>query len=69
VCVCVYVNVINTSQRTQNDPINNASRQLLCREVITLYCENHTEHINTLRVQNGDFLALELLVHILNTRF
>jgi len=26
VCVCVYVNTINTSQRTQNDPINNTSR-------------------------------------------
>lgn len=42
---------------------------LLYIERVAIYCENHTEHINTPHGQNGDFLALELLVHILTTRF
>jgi hypothetical protein len=28
---------------------------MLFREIIAVYCENHTEHINTLRGQNAEF--------------
>jgi F0F1-type ATP synthase delta subunit len=28
---------------------------MLFREIIAVYCENHTEHINTLCGQNGEF--------------
>jgi hypothetical protein len=28
---------------------------MLFTETITFYCENHTEHINTLYEQNADF--------------
>jgi hypothetical protein len=29
---------------------------MLFREIIAVYCENHTEHINTLRGQNAEVL-------------
>jgi hypothetical protein len=28
---------------------------MLFREIIAVYCENHTEHMNTLRGQNAEF--------------
>jgi hypothetical protein len=28
---------------------------MMFREIIAVYCENHTEHINTLCVQNVEF--------------
>jgi hypothetical protein len=28
---------------------------MLCRETVAVYCENHTEHINTLCGQNAKF--------------
>jgi hypothetical protein len=30
------------------------NRVMLFRETVAVYCENHTEHINTLCGQNGD---------------
>jgi hypothetical protein len=32
---------------------------MLVREIIAVYCENHTEHINTLCGQNAEFLNVE----------
>jgi hypothetical protein len=31
---------------------------MLFREIIAVYCENHTEHINTLCGQNAEFLKV-----------
>jgi hypothetical protein len=31
------------------------NRLMLFREIIAVYCENHTEHINTLCGQNAEF--------------
>jgi hypothetical protein len=35
------------------------NRLILLREIIAVYYENHTEHINTLCGQNVDFLNLK----------
>jgi hypothetical protein len=32
---------------------------MLFRELIAVYCENHTEHINTLCGQNAEFCNLK----------
>jgi hypothetical protein len=41
---------------------------MLFRETVAVYCENHTEHINTFSGQNAEFcLMLKLAVHIVTT--
>jgi hypothetical protein len=41
---------------------------MLLRETVAVYCENHTEHINTLCGHNADFLYVEVgVVHIATT--
>jgi hypothetical protein len=44
---------------------------MLFRETVAVYCENHTEHTDTLRGQNAEFffLILKQVVHIVNTVF
>jgi hypothetical protein len=37
----------------------------LFNKIITLYCENHMKHINTLCVQNAELLMLKQLVHLI----
>jgi hypothetical protein len=32
---------------------------MLCRETVAVYCENHTEHINTLCGQNAGILYIK----------
>jgi hypothetical protein len=32
---------------------------MLFRETVAVYCENHTEHINTLCGQNAEFLDVK----------
>jgi hypothetical protein len=41
---------------------------MLFRETVAVYCENHTEHTNTLRGQNAEFCMLKEVVHIETTR-
>jgi hypothetical protein len=41
---------------------------MLFREIIALYCENHTEHTNPLRGQNAEFRnILKRVVYIVTT--
>jgi hypothetical protein len=35
---------------------------MLFREIIAVYCENHTEHVNTLCGQNEEILMLQLVI-------
>jgi hypothetical protein len=37
---------------------------MLFKEIIAVYCENHTEHINTLCGQNASYLTLKQVVHV-----
>jgi len=40
---------------------------MLCREIIAVCSDIHTEHINTLRGQNVELLNFKLVVHIVTT--
>jgi len=40
---------------------------MLCMEIIAVYSEIHTEHMNTLCGQNVEFLKFEPVVHIVTT--
>jgi hypothetical protein len=40
---------------------------MLFRERVAVYCENHTEHANTLCGQNAEFSMLQQVVHIVTT--
>jgi hypothetical protein len=44
-----------TSQETHYVSATKPNRLMLFREIIAVYCENHTEHINTLCGQNAEF--------------
>jgi hypothetical protein len=48
-------NSIRTSQETQYVSTTKPNRLLLFRETVAVYCENHTEHTNTLCGQNAQF--------------
>jgi hypothetical protein len=52
--VTVYKNPVRTSQETHYVSAANPNRLMLFRETVAVYCENHTEHINTLCGQNAD---------------
>jgi hypothetical protein len=46
---------VRTSQEAHSVSITTTNRLMLFRETIAVYCENHTEHINTLCGQNVEF--------------
>jgi hypothetical protein len=43
----IYKNSVHTSQETHYVSVTETSR-LMPRKTVAVYCENHTEHINTL---------------------
>jgi hypothetical protein len=46
---------VRTSQETHYVSATKPNRLMLFREIISVYCENHTEDINTLCGQNAEF--------------
>jgi hypothetical protein len=40
---------------------------MLFRETVAVYCENYTEHTDTLCGQNAEFSVLQPVVHITTT--
>jgi hypothetical protein len=42
---------------------------MLFGETVAVYCENHTEHTDTLCGQNAEFSVLEQVVRTVTTRF
>jgi hypothetical protein len=52
----IYKNSVRTSQETRYISSTKANRLMLLGESVSVYCENHTEHINTLRGQNAEYL-------------
>jgi hypothetical protein len=48
----IYKNSVRTSQETHYVSATMPNRLMLFREIVTVYCENHTEHRNTLCGQN-----------------
>jgi hypothetical protein len=51
----IYKNSVRTSQETHYLSITKLNQLMLFRETVTVYCENHTEHTNTLCGQNAEF--------------
>jgi hypothetical protein len=40
---------------------------MLFREIIAVYCENHTQHVNALYGENAELLTLNPVAHIVTT--
>jgi hypothetical protein len=51
----IYKNSVRTSQETNYVSTTKTNRLMLFGETVAVYCENHTEHINTLCGQNAEF--------------
>jgi hypothetical protein len=51
----LYENPVRTSQETHSVSITKPNRLMLFRETVAVYCENHTEHTNTLRGHSAEF--------------
>jgi hypothetical protein len=51
----IYINSAFTSQETRYIPATEPNRLMLFRETVAVYCENHSEHTNTLCGQNEEF--------------
>jgi hypothetical protein len=51
----MYKNSVRTSQETHHVSATKPSRLMLFGETVAVYCENHTEHTDTLCGQNVEF--------------
>jgi hypothetical protein len=58
--VTVHENAIGTSQETHYFSATETNRLMLFRETVAVYCESHTEHINTLCGQNAETLYIRI---------
>jgi hypothetical protein len=47
-------NPVRTSQETHYASATKTNQLMLFRETVAVYCENHTEHIDTLCGQNAE---------------
>jgi hypothetical protein len=54
----IYKNPVRASQETHYVSATESNRLMLFREIIAAYCENHTEHINTLCGQNAEIIII-----------
>jgi hypothetical protein len=51
----IYKNSVRISQETHYVTATKPNRLMLFRETVAVYCENRTEHTNTLCGQNAEF--------------
>jgi hypothetical protein len=51
----IYKYSVRTLKETHYVSATETRRLMLFRETFAVYCENHTEHINTLCRQNAEF--------------
>jgi hypothetical protein len=51
----IYKNPVRISQETHYVTATKPNRLMLFGETVAVYCENHTEHINTLCGQDAEF--------------
>jgi hypothetical protein len=54
------MNPVRTSQETHYVTATKTNRLMLFRETVTVYCENHTEHTNTLW---AGYIAIQFVPH------
>jgi hypothetical protein len=55
----IYKNSVRTSQETHYVSTTKTNRLMLFGETVAVYCENHTEHINTLSGQSESELLYD----------
>jgi hypothetical protein len=55
----IYKNWVRTSQETHYVSATKTNRLMVFRETVAFYCENHTEHTNTLYGHNAEFLCVK----------
>jgi hypothetical protein len=56
----IYKNSVRTSQKTHYVSARKPSRLKLFRETVYVYCENHTEHTNTLPNNKLEFTKVQI---------
>jgi hypothetical protein len=54
----IYKTVVRTSQETHHVSATETNRLMLFGETVAVYCENHTEHTNTLCEYNVQLLLM-----------
>jgi hypothetical protein len=65
----IYKNSDRTSQETHYVSATKPNKLMLFKETGAVYCENHTEHTNTLCGQTEEIISVfKRVVHILTTR-
>jgi hypothetical protein len=55
----LFKNSVRTAKKTQHFTITKINWLTLFKEIIAVYCENRTKHINTLCRQNAELLTKE----------
>jgi hypothetical protein len=55
----IYKDSVRTSQETHYVSATKANRLMLFRETVDVYCENHTEHTDTLCKQDAEFWCVK----------
>jgi hypothetical protein len=63
----IYKNSVRTSQETYYISDTKPNRLILFGETFAVYCENRTEHTDTLYGQNENFSMSKQVVHIVTT--
>jgi hypothetical protein len=56
----VFINPVRTSQETHHVSTTKPNRLMLFGETVAVYCENHTEHTDTLCGQNAEFFSVKV---------
>jgi hypothetical protein len=62
ICI-IYKNSVHTSQETHHISATKPNRLMLFRETVAVYCENHTEHTDTLCGQNAVYIRIQSVPH------
>jgi hypothetical protein len=55
---------VRTSQETHYVSATKSNRLMMFREIIVVYCENHTEHVNTLCRHNAEIIYMYIYIYI-----
>jgi hypothetical protein len=59
-CTIVLKIPVRTSQETHYVSATETNRLMLFGETVAVYCENHTEHTDTLCGQNAEFWCVKV---------
>ena len=63
----VYKDPVRTAQETHSVSVIKTSQLMLYKEIIAVYSQIHTKHINTLCGQNVEFVNVKLVECIVTT--